>query len=303
MTRFVLDKSSCLRYRGSAMPKTTLILKIGGSIVTEKYRSTPAIRRQLVIQIGKVIKRFYKPSKHQLILIHGAGSFGHISAKKFGLTHGTRDSLKKLPAALANKTLDQHLNVTLAHLFQSVGLPVTGINTSSSVLNRAGKFHTIFTEHLNAALRIGAIPLLHGDMVFDQVWGMSICSGDVLLPELAKHFRSERVFYASDVDGIFTSDPFRNPDATLIREISLADLLSPKIRLSTSHHTDVTAGFSGKFSPYKSAKLPALEIISVFNGLIPKNYTAVFHSKKNTGTTIHVKKVGGRTHQPPSQSA
>lgn len=274
------------------MPKTTLILKIGGSIVTEKYRSTPAIRRQLVIQIGKVIKRFYKPSKHQLILIHGAGSFGHLSAKKFGLAYGTRNSLNKLPAALANKTLDQYLNVTLAHLFQSVGLPIAGINTSSTVLNRSGKLHTIFTEHLKAALRVGVIPLLHGDMVFDQTWGMSICSGDVLLPALAKHFRAERVFYASDVDGIFTADPFRYPDATLIREISLADLLSPKVRLSTSHHTDVTDGFSGKFSPYKTARLPALKKISVFNGLIPNNYVSVFHSNKNSGTTIQVKKIG-----------
>lgn len=267
---------------------STIVVKLGGSVVTEKSRGRPAIRRRLVRAIGRVIKQHWSPKTTRFILVHGAGSFGHFSAQKYGLAQGTKDHPEKLPRALANKAADQFLNNALAQIFLSIGLPVAGINTSSTVVNRAGKLHSVNLQPIESTLTAGAIPLLHGDMVFDSAWGMSICSGDVLVPYLAKKFHAESIFYASDVDGIFTRDPHRFPDAECLHEIKLTELFSEKVSLGHSHHVDVTAGFAGKFAVYRRAKFPRLKTVGVFNGLFPKRYRGMFDRKNFSGTIVRV---------------
>ncbi|MCR3883118.1 MAG: uridylate kinase, partial [Methanothrix sp.] len=56
------------------------ILKIGGSVLTDKARLESA-RFEVVERIAAEIAG----AGEGLILVHGAGSFGHIHAKNFGL--------------------------------------------------------------------------------------------------------------------------------------------------------------------------------------------------------------------------
>ncbi|MEP7162614.1 MAG: isopentenyl phosphate kinase [Candidatus Moraniibacteriota bacterium] len=267
------------------------IVKLGGSIITHKNREFPSIRKVNIVRIGKALVKNFDLKKYRLILVHGAGSFGHLSAKKFDLAQGTKDHPEKLFRALENQALDQELNTQMVKILQTTALPVTGIKTSSVVTNKEGELSSFEMKALLAALDTNTIPLLYGDMVFDTSWGMSICSGDVLTPFLAEKLKATKIFYASDVDGIFTRDPFQYRDAKLIREISLSGLLSGKISLSRSHNIDVTAGFKGKFEIYKKRVFPSLQAIHVFNGLKSENFN--FISRKSTrvpGTIIDAKK-------------
>lgn len=271
------------------MPKKEiLILKLGGSIVTLKHLGKPAIRRAHVKRIAAVIKKGYDPKKHALILIHGAGSFGHLHAHAHGLAQGTKDHPEKTFRAIENQSLDATLNSALTTIFVEAGLPVVGLPTRALVINSAGKLKVLETSSIEAALSIGAIPLLHGDMVFDTTWGLSVCSGDVLAPELARIFSAEKVFFASDVDGIFTKDPHQFTDALLIPETTLREIASGSITMSASHNVDVTGGLSKKFSFFQ--KNQTLKNIYLFNGLIPKNFSFIFDQKKFFGTTVRIKK-------------
>lgn len=269
------------------MPKKeVIIVKIGGSIVTLKYLSRPAIRRAHVQRIAAVIKRGYDPKKHSLILIHGAGSFGHLHAHTHKLAEGTRNHPEKKFRAVENQSLDARLNAELTSLFIEAGLPVVGLPTRTLVINDAGKLSSLETKSIHAALSIGAVPLLHGDMIFDTSWGLSVCSGDVLAPELASVFSAKKVLFASDVDGIFTKDPHQHKDAHLIRETTLKEITSGILRIGSSHNIDVTGGLSKKFSHFQ--KNPSLKNIYLFNGLEAKNFSFIFDQKNFFGTTVKI---------------
>ena len=58
------------------------ILKIGGSIITDKNADDGAANYDEIKRIADEI------SKHhgRLVVVHGAGSFGHPQAKKYALT-------------------------------------------------------------------------------------------------------------------------------------------------------------------------------------------------------------------------
>lgn len=267
------------------MPKKEVILlKLGGSIVTLKHLAQPAVRRAHIQRIAAVIKKGYDPKKHALLLIHGAGSFGHLHAHTHKLAEGTRNHPEKTFRAIENQSLDARLNAELTSLFIEAGLPVVGLPTRTMAINTNGKLSSLETTSIQAALSVGAVPLLHGDMVFDTTWGLSVCSGDVLAPKLAEIFSATAVFFASDVDGIYTKDPHQHTDAILIQETTLEEIASGTIEMSGSHNVDVTGGLSKKFSLFQ--KQPDLKNIYLFNGLKPENFSSIFDQKKFFGTTV-----------------
>ena len=59
-----------------------IILKIGGSILTNKDSKTSEVDSSSLKRIASEIKDSMDNSQKQLIIVHGAGSFGHPPAKK-----------------------------------------------------------------------------------------------------------------------------------------------------------------------------------------------------------------------------
>ena len=68
-----------------------IILKLGGSLLTDK--ETPLSIREEVLE--RSIKQIIE-SKKSIILIHGGGSFGHPTAKKYQISQGFNDSVNIL---------------------------------------------------------------------------------------------------------------------------------------------------------------------------------------------------------------
>ena len=59
------------------------IVKLGGSVITDKSREN-SFKQEIANRLSREIKNANKKS----IIIHGAGSFGHILAKKYNLDQG-----------------------------------------------------------------------------------------------------------------------------------------------------------------------------------------------------------------------
>jgi len=68
--------------------KPLIILKIGGSIITDKTSNKPKVDYENLERISKEIKQGYDSDKINLILIHGAGSYGHNIVKRTGINKG-----------------------------------------------------------------------------------------------------------------------------------------------------------------------------------------------------------------------
>jgi isopentenyl phosphate kinase len=86
---------------------------------------------------------------------------------------------------------------------------------NTTVTNRDGKISKLKLGPFDAYLKQGLIPVSFGDLVHDTKRGISICSGDDLMFELAKAYNVKRVIFAMDEGGVFDKNPKKHRDAKL----------------------------------------------------------------------------------------
>ena len=256
-------------------------------MATYKNRLGISVRRSLIKKIASSIKSAKEKKKFNLILLHGAGAAGHQLARKYGLKDGTAKNGNKWRGALLSRVVNQKLNTAITEIFVSKGLRVVPVHTASIVLQKNKKIIRFDTALVKEALRQKCFPLLYGDMVFDTALGMSICSGDALVPYLAKKLNAPKIFFASDINGIYTKDPYINKNAKLIKEITLQGI-TRDVQLSKSHNVDVTGGLLGKMEELQTLRGASLKTVEIFNGLREKNYKKILLGEKFPHTVIQI---------------
>ncbi|EFY95334.1 amino acid kinase domain protein [Metarhizium robertsii] len=228
----------------------TVVVKLGGAAITVKSLAdtlSPNIHG-LVDKVAQVYQDKLRPLGRHLILIHGAGSFGHPPAKKYNVKAGwlsptgatqdkldghtrqeeeRRDEVKFGMALTRQRVLQLHHHIL--QLLQDRGrLPVLSVSTydtvetDQGVLTQEGSRRLI--TRVTNLLTQGFIPVLFGDAVLDHTWGATILSGDALMHELATHLPGvRRCVFVTDVPGIFTQDPKQYADAVLIRQLHFSE--------------------------------------------------------------------------------
>ncbi len=269
------------------------ILKIGGSVVTQKHRATAVVRRQLLRNIGTQLQSFLSQHKNtKLILIHGAGQPGHSLAKRYQLQFGVGDDVHKKQGARLCTTAIAKLHQAVQETFLQTNLPIFSVRTASVVLQKKGSLVHFDTTLISHLLQQGRVPLLSGDMVSDSVQNLSVCSGDTLASYLGATLGAQKIVFASDVDGIFTSDPYIDPQARLVSKICISDLdKQGSIKLTSSHNTDVTGGLLGKVNSFRKVFLqsPKLQEVVIFNGLKSERYLEALQGE-NTLIATRIKR-------------
>ncbi|MFA7209469.1 MAG: isopentenyl phosphate kinase [Parcubacteria group bacterium] len=266
------------------------ILKIGGSVATHKDREGVSVRTDLLGKIARSIKRAQAKKKFDLILIHGAGAAGHQMAKKYGLENGSVGDSGKFKGSLLCNLEIQKLDNAVLEVFVSNGMEVFPIRTSSVIVQKNKGIGYFDTRMIEESLNRGCPPMLYGEMVFDSELDMSACSGDTIAVFLARKMKAEKIFFASDIDGIFDRDPHRHSDAKLVENIGLKEILnSDKIKISGSHSVDVTGGLGGKIKSLGLKHGSHLKTVEIFNGLEGKNFENVLLGKNFPHTVIKIK--------------
>ena len=69
------------------MTKEIVIIKYGGGLITYKDQLCKADYEN-IDGLSKIIKEMFDTNLYQIIIIHGAGGFGHLKAKKWKLHLG-----------------------------------------------------------------------------------------------------------------------------------------------------------------------------------------------------------------------
>lgn len=243
------------------MGRSLIIIKLGGSVVTYKDGNAPRVRngviRRLAREVGELVHGGCK-----LIVVHGAGSFGHPLAKKHELHKGMRTEEQKMGYSQTVANMLELNGIILRKLIEervrAVGLP-----PHAFVKQSAGKFRGFNCVIVEDYLKQGFVPVLFGDGVLDDKWGCSILSGDTIVPYLAAHLKARRVVFLSDVDGIFDKDPKVNKDAVRIPEITNKNLGRILKILGNSRgrgvRADVTGEMQGKILAIKE-RLSGIEV-------------------------------------------
>lgn len=209
----------------------TTVLKLGGSVITEKDEPETIDRGRL-----ESAARALGAADEQLVVVHGAGSFGHHYAAKHGVsvTEGTRDVTAVREVHDAMVRLNQ---VVVAELAAN-GIPAIPVQPLSIGARDADGALTLPTAAIERQLSEGFVPVLHGDLVAHEGTGATVLSGDELIVRIATAVGADRVGVCSTVPGVL------DEDGTVVDRIeAMADVASV---LGESDSTDVTGGMAGK---------------------------------------------------------
>jgi isopentenyl phosphate kinase len=214
------------------------IIKFGGSVITDK--TTECCFKQDIMD--RLSNELHK-AKQEFILVTGAGSFGHIQAKKYSLTDGYTAPSQLLGFTLTHMMVQKLNSLVLNSLYDhdipAVGLPPHAFLTLDKHQPRNNEF-SLFDQYI----KLGFTPVTYGDVVLDESLGFSICSGDLLLELLAVYYKPEKVIFVMDENGLYTSNPKTDPNAELIKQITIKELSDFTTTANT--YADVTKGMEGK---------------------------------------------------------
>lgn len=223
------------------MPNPLVVIKLGGAAITDKSRIyTPRMTalHSAARQIGAIGK------KRAIILVHGAGSFGHIPVKNYDLATGYRNPSQLNGLSKAKFQLLK-LESIINEIFLQHNVPIVPFTTSSYTVARKGRIIDCNVRSIMTWIKLGCIPSTGGDIVPDVSTGFSIVSGDQIAAYLAVKLNAKMLIFATDVDGIFNIDPRSGKHARLMREIDVSKICNIKTATSSAV-VDVTRGMSGK---------------------------------------------------------
>ena len=254
------------------------IVKLGGSVITDKTKER-TFKPKVMDQLASEIKK----SDKQMIIVHGAGSFGHILAKKYKLNEGYKNYDQVKGFSLTHEMV-QNLNSLVLKSLQKNDIPAVSISPHSIVKLDDHKLEKIDLKVFEEYLEKQFIPVTFGDVVLDKKLGFSICSGDLLVMALSEYFKPEKVIFAMDEDGLYTSNPKIDKKAKLIKKSSLKEL--EKLSTSLDKHADVTGGMGGKLNTIKNISKLGIDTV-LLNGNKPNRLYEVLVGKETTSTIVY----------------
>ena len=235
-----------LEYIDLMMNNRLYLVKLGGSLITDKskpYTSRINIIKQLADEIKRGMLR-----ENKLIIGHGGGSFPHISASKYKTHLGFIDDKSREGMAIVH--LDAiKLNIIITEELIKKRLSVFPIHPSSISLAENSEIKKMFVDSIKTLLEYDVIPVVYGDVGIDLDKGCCILSTEEIFRFLALEFKKYYkpfIVMCELVDGVYTEDPLKNPDAELIPEISKYNINEVRKYLSSSYGVDVTGGMKHK---------------------------------------------------------
>lgn len=264
--------------------KNLILLKIGGSVLTDKHSETPKVNYEMLNRLADEIAEAYKKKKMKLILIHGAGSYGHQIVKKSGIKDGITNAGQKIAFAETQR-LQNELDSIITKTLIERGLPAIPCQPSSMVVMENKRIKKMDVSAIRGLLRVGMIPVLYGVPAYDKKQKCSILSGDQIAPYLALKFKANKIIHGTKVDGVYTADPNKNQNAKQIKEVTSANFEQVMQWLGESDAVDVTGGMRGKVSELLDVAKHGVES-QIVDALTPGKIRDALLGNKEIGTVI-----------------
>lgn len=224
------------------MNKPIVIVKIGGSLITDKTKPFSLKKRALDI-VCKEIKKAQKTGR-QLIVGHGAGSFAHYPAKKYQTHKGIINVESYRGIAEVADVAAQLNRIVIKQLLQT-GVNAVTISPLSTMLARSHALQSFCSESLEEVFRLGLLPVVHGDQIIDTEAGCTIFSTEKVLGYIALHLKQkgylvERIIHCGQTNGVY------DENGQTIPLITTKTIDKYRQALGGSGGTDVTGGMIHK---------------------------------------------------------
>lgn len=219
--------------------RDVILLKLGGSLITDKEREATA-RRPVIRRLASEIADALPDTEGRLLVGHGSGSFGHPPASRYGLSDGLQDE-SQLAGISLTQARAAELHRIVAAALRETGVPAFTLSPSSVALAEDGAVVEFAAGPLAHALERGLVPLVYGDVVLDRTRGVSVCSTELVLEracvELAERgWTARRAVWAGNTEGVYDGE------GRVIPVIAAGD--APPESAAGSAATDVTGGMA-----------------------------------------------------------
>src|SRR2546428_5298792 len=167
-----------LRAAGRVAGVAMLLVKLGGSVLTDKARLRTARRaaiRRLASELAAV--------RQSLLVVHGAGSYGHILARRHQLNQGGISVAKRIAASRVQQDVKE-LDGLVVNALLNVGIAAIPIAPSAVLSLNDGTVATAGLTPFRGSASLGFTPVTLGDVVRDLHRGLALWSAARPMPHL-----------------------------------------------------------------------------------------------------------------------
>jgi isopentenyl phosphate kinase len=247
----------------------TTVLKLGGSVITEKDEAETVDDAALSAAAAAVGGAVDSDDSAGFVVVHGGGSFGHHHAAEHGVssTAGTHDDA----AVRAIHGAMKRLNAAVVDALVEAGVHAVPVHPLSCASRDEAGTLALPATQVERLLGEGFVPVLHGDVIAHEGVGATVLSGDDIVVSLAASLGASRVGLCSTVAGVL------DDRGNVVSEITAFDEVADV--LGDSEATDVTGGMAGKVRTLLSLDAPA----AIFG---PDDLSR-FLAGEHAGTLVH----------------
>ena len=259
-----------------------IYIKLGGSLITDK-NSESTVYPTIIKHLAKEIYNFSCANPADNIIVgHGAGSYGHIQAVRNNLhrcTHSPERWAGVLEVAQAVSQLSRILQQDL-HL---AGLHTKLFHPSESAICRDRRLKSLDLTNIKHALDRQQIPLIHGDICFDETCGASIISTESIFAYISTKLQPINIYIAGTEPGVYDS----YPNGNIIPAISNSSKHTLFTNITASNSPDITGGMKSKVDIMLNLiRLYPDITVHIFSGTDPGNLTAALNGQYTKGTIL-----------------
>lgn len=235
------------------MKGQTVVIKFGSSSLTTKQGTIDKAKlKEYVHQIVELKRKGF----HPVIVSSGAIAAGY---RHIGYKSRPRTVAQKQAAAAVGQTL---LMQVYQEYFSEYDMPVSQLLLTRMDLTDRQRCHNAFST-LEELLRQNVIPIVNeNDSV--SVKEIQFGDNDILSAYVANLVKASHLFIITDMNGLYTADPRKDPNATRIRLVE--EISEDIMKIAGSAGSDIGTG--GMKTKIEAARVGLSGGIEVYIGQI-----------------------------------
>ena len=277
-----------MNIRETLKDKKRIVIKIGSSSLTHK--ETGGLDYVKMEVLVREISNLRNQGKDVILVSSGAIAVGKRAIRLTDTTGHRPLAVKQACAAIGQAKLMMVYQKLFAEYNQTMAQILLTKNTILDNLNRYNA-HNTFSE----LLKLGVIPVVNENDTI-ATYEIQVDDNDVLVGDndtlsaiIAALVDADLLLLLSDIDGLYTDDPRKNPDAVFIEEVEeLTEEYIQMGKASTGSNVG-TGGMNTKITAAQIAINSGADMviansrdISIIHRIMDgKNFGTIFRAKKN----------------------
>jgi len=226
--------------------KKIILIKLGGSLITDKTKPFTA-REAIIVDLVRQIKEALLLRKDiNLIVGNGGGSFPHYPAVKYQMQQGIKKESQKIGFALVQDAAARLNRIIVKHFLEQKLIAVS-LSPSSFLIAKGGKVKKIFLSPLEGLISLNLIPVIYGDIVYDEKQGAKIFSTEELLTIISFNLLKKGYFIEKVIHNGLTCGVL-DENGNTIEKITKKNFNQFKAAIKKAKGYDVTGGMLHKIT-------------------------------------------------------